>query len=298
MATIYSAEWTDTTPLCPCQTLKLADVVAEVHNQRDVICCLYCWPDSWRWRRNRCRDPFRRLIISSIINSILKSKTICISRVVCQVENDKATERNELSSKPLRSSMQADISSEVTESVTNTRQTPPKKLYKNNENDEIKKSHPAWIFFANSSWELREQQLIIGVFGSPPSIRRAAWPVGGPLLSVAPPRVSQKWLVMFNLHKSWRHLLHRPACGKIPERGEKEKQPLHDSCCLLAPCRSWTPYSVHAEMLCCAVNILLPLTGRFGARHSEFRSVAFGCPLGRWQPITSLPPLFYGTMQA
>lgn len=179
-----------------------------------------------------------------------------------------------------------------------THAKPQKKLYKNNENDEIKKSHPAWIFFANSSWELREQQLIIGVFGSPPSNRRAAWPVGGPLLSVAPPRVSQKWLVMFNLHKSWRHLLHRPACGKIPERGGKKKQPLHDSCCLLAPCRSWTPYSVHAEMLCCAVNILLPLTGRFGAPRSEFRSVAFGCPLGCWQPITSLPPLFYGTMQA
>lgn len=70
VAIIYSAEWTDTTPLCPCETLKLADGVAEVHNRRDVICCLYCWPDSWRWRRNRCRDPFRRLIISSIINSV------------------------------------------------------------------------------------------------------------------------------------------------------------------------------------------------------------------------------------
>lgn len=99
------------------------------------------------------------------------------------------------------------------------------------------------------------QHLIIGLFGSTSSNLKLVRSVGGPLLSVVPQRVSQKWLVMYTLHKSWHHSLHPPAWRKIPGKTAYAEQ-------LLVPELSLnlTP-TVPAETLLRAVNILLSSQG-------------------------------------
>lgn len=124
------------------------------------------------------------------------------------------------------------------------------------------------------------QHLIIGLFGSTSSNHKLVRSVGGPLLSVVPQRVSQKWLVMYTLHKSWHHSLRPPARRKIPGKTACAEQ-------LLAPELSLylTP-TVPAEMPCCKHPSVL--TGSLAPR--ALSSVAFGCPLDGWGRVAMLLP--------